>query len=633
MASFVCSMLMKLLCFCGNKYAPTKPSRKTSKWTYWNIYITHGLDGALWHLLRVYPMATVFIVVSLMTNVICTFATQELLKSLSIETGVGLVHIVWLIVVLFFPDLKSLLSMLLEKHIRRHKSKITEKILYAINYTYEYEAPLDIYAKYSNNDYYHGLHGFMWIYDNTTDSIIETSIGIVRSIVICAFVLWNNVALFPIIGLCYILMWKYMIPWLYGDKEKLNSTQLREATFNATVESRNCIFNPQFRQFGKANVVDAFMKLNAFFRNRGAKWQHAHSILNLCQNIMLFVVFVMLYMTKSYATIIVVLLNKDSFFAIVRSYVTMVDTEKHAEKSLEPIVKILDDIDEMLSKLTKIKIDSKEFEDTLEIEHIDFEGIEIDIKATGNSQSASGWQGQCDEQYNRKVVMGPCTLNLNSKKRGVLLVGPSGFGKSILIKEFAGLKSLTGIMGTSMSGVKNNKKIKEEITFDDLRVAGARLYIGQDLAEVCTYNGAICMSLGFMFPEASSVEEIKQFLMKSFMLSAAVIPQTLDEKLSSKLSDGERIRYVCASQLWKALHCKKRPHFMLLDEIDRALDAQTAEDMIKHIFAMFDCCIIMVTHSPDVRKALSESDSVSTVCEYAKDPTDEHVMRIHPHFL
>jgi ABC-type multidrug transport system ATPase subunit len=145
------------------------------------------------------------------------------------------------------------------------------------------------------------------------------------------------------------------------------------------------------------------------------------------------------------------------------------------------------------------------------------------------------------------------------------------------------------------------------------------------------YNGKIALPMFKLFPGAKDIEEITRFLMDVFALKPSSIPESLTDCPHSKLSGGELQRYVVASQIWRVL--RVNPDMLILDEVDRALDKETAVKVMSWIVSNVKCFFVIVTHLTEVKQMLLDRQCVSQIWTYETQDTDSRLIRIVPHIV
>lgn len=169
--------------------------------------------------------------------------------------------------------------------------------------------------------------------------------------------------------------------------------------------------------------------------------------------------------------------------------------------------------------------------------------------------------------------------------------------------------------------VEAKLKSGESVSAEFNQLIGSKCYIGQLLADVYKYNGKINLPLYKLFLGAENIDQVADFLKTVFLLKDSCIPSSLEDNPHSRLSGGEIRRYVLASQIWQVLRI--HPDIVIMDEIDKALDKETAVHIMSWIMENINCFFIVVSHLTEVKQMLFDKKYVSQVWTYdEKSDTD-----------
>jgi len=120
-----------------------------------------------------------------------------------------------------------------------------------------------------------------------------------------------------------------------------------------------------------------------------------------------------------------------------------------------------------------------------------------------------------------------------------------------------------------------------------------------------------------MFPNVSDIKTLTTFLTDVFRLNEASIPQKLTDCPPAKLSGGEIQRYVLAHHIWMIQQVK--PDCVFLDEVDRALDKDTAIHIVRWIVRTIPAYHTIVSHLTEVKEMLHKEGLIDLVWKYEND--------------
>ncbi|VBB18044.1 peptidase domain-containing ABC transporter [Yasminevirus sp. GU-2018] len=679
----------------------TKQQPPDSNWTFWHVYIAHGLNGSVWNIFYLDPVATVLVIIEILANTLNTYSmtivTQMLTSMSNINTnehattkvpppapmqGPSLIttyetpvtfFVILLMCVMFTTDVTRGFKRALRHKSLFYKNRIIRSIENVIVSHIKKASP-ETLKEYSIDDRNEALNRFVWVYDNVTDTLIDTAVQTARSVTFCSYLVYKEPRLIPILAVIYAVMWKYVIPhtskkrggdsgevfWqrayydiatddaicanplyntLYTDemigRSTLDDTTQIDVKKLASIEQSVSADGKVVRP----NVVERYMETIRYYSLKHLEWSDSHDTMQTVQNVMAFLIIVFLVHIGLYGTALIVLINRGSLFGVLATYSDMKRCEKNAEKSMEKIVVILDAIDQQIESAKKEDVLHQVIDPLCShlardhISSIKIEGLNIVIpaqKVLKKEESSDEDLAESDEKrqpafnYDRHIVLDTAKLDIVPNKC-LLLDGHTGCGKSVTINALAGLYSKK-LCRRMTIGLKSGQSVDAEFN----QILGSRCYVSQMLSEDYKYNGKIALPLYKLFPGVKSIEEITHFLSSVFALKPASIPESLSDTPHSKLSGGEIQRYVVASQVWRAL--KIRPDIMILDEVDRALDKETAVKVISWIVTNVNCFFVIVSHLTEVKQMLFEKQCVQQVWTY-DDTTDKYQISIRTHLV
>lgn len=541
----------------------------------------HGLGGSYLNIFLKNPVTLITILAGLIINTYTAYATMNILNSQ--EKGVS--FYVCVIIVVFSASMINAVDVVTRKNTQKNAHKFLENIHRAIDKAFQ-DAPHEFDAKYNVDKKYEAKMNSMWCYDNITEYVTSTITQTVRSVVLSAYIVVQEPALLLPLIFAYICFWKYIIPSvLYTRKSKNLQTKYASAYY-AVQEQRAAKVNPQFRDVSPIpDVAEKFMDITRVFGEKMIANDLDSYILKFFENIIVMIIVCVLLWSEKYAMLVTVLMNRCSLFGVIDSYIQLKKVEKSAEKSTGTLFEMLNDIENCLVT----QIPSRSF-DSASIDSINIYGMNLGCVSL-------------------------LSASIQCRNGGVLLLdGPTGCGKSVTINALAGLYSQRICESVAIVQTNGNVVVGEEFS----SLLNRRCYIDQHAADNIEYNGGIKMTLGEMFPARlgakQDIVKIRNFLTTAFNLKQEVIPHNLNEMLPSTLSGGEKQRFSIAWNIWRIIHTKS--DFIILDEIDRALDADTAVTMMKWIVNNVNSFFIIVTHLSEVKKMLYEAGHVNQIWNY-----------------
>lgn len=576
---------------------------------YWSLYKL-GLDGSFINVVAHNPLSVALAVFSVLTSVVTLFATNLLTTALATSV-VPIWHILLLIVVLMSHDVNTLLTVLFKKQIQECKNKLFLKIMTAISNCVK-NAPMEIHRKYNASDLYEAIQRIVWIYERTTQMIITTAISVIRSVIISIFVMWNNIVLFPIIAISYFIALYFIIPLLYADETKKDDAKhLWERAYTALNNDRNQVLNPNvIPTCSNISAVRKFLEIFSYYGTRDTKWDKSQYMLSLFQNVTVFLIIVALWCKGSYAMILIVLMNRDSFFSVVTAYSDMINTGKRSEKSSEKIFAIINAINDAHKKYATKFCPNK----NNEMHSLHFHDLQLDLIPENNTD-------ECNNKT-RTIRLHEGHIDFG-KLQFILLSASSGSGKSALISLLAGRYSnscCSQSMVTYTDGTCEHKEFADLVHY--------RHEVRQLAAEEWKFYGKLKGTLRDFIPFTEiGINAVRDMLIERLHINANVVPISMDDQISTTLSPGEIQRFVAAIELLRAKTSKQ--DYLILDEVDKDLDPETGICIMKWIIANFNCPIFLVSHSPDVKKFLFNKHLINSVWTYHENPLNSLVTDIN----
>lgn len=572
-----------------------KPTHKehTTRWTFWSIYVQFGLDGRPTNFLRKNPFSFVLVILELVMTLLRTTSYTRLLMLLRDDVttlnDMRLTFQVTIFMSLFSQVITDSLGSYLKEYARPATVNSIKLIFDRLSgYVYHQSQP-EIHDQYNTDYKYRAFNGILWMYDNTAEILTQILVQLVRSLVFTLYIIYIDSSLFLPFGITYFVLIKYVLPLMEKPvRNKDKADKLWNNTYKTMVANYGLLSNPALGQvISPPNFTETYMDILDHYYKMSKNWQDSNKILNIYQSFILYFISTILFEYGKYSTLLVLLMNSMSLTGLVMSINRLKDIEKNSSKSLEKLVKMLDAIDNQSDitnhsvKLPIVDPTSLTTSDNLINDHIKELTIsKMDINLPNGS-----------------------SIRLNSTHfvlkpgRGIILDGKTGCGKTVLTKN--GLAGLSTDKPYTLT-VSTDTKTYYNAHFSQLKLT--RGYVNQDFVENLLINNSIKHTLGELFPGADS-KYIRNYLISNFGMKSDVIPNNLDDTFGSKLSGGERQRVAVASFIHQICQTST-VQWLILDEIDRALDKDTAMLMVKNLFKYTKMYIIIITHLTEVKNML-----------------------------
>jgi len=650
--------------------------KKQPEWTFWGIFINHGLNGSLLNFFLLNPIIVVIILCEFAINSINTYSTTIVVKELTAmsqthRTNMPLLVFVFLLIgVLFATDISNIIKTLSRPKTTIYKTQINERILTTIVAHLE-KASHETDKEYGIADKSEALNKFTWVYDNIIDTIIDATVQTTRSMALCMYIIYQEPLIFFVLVTVYYIIWRYVIPYINIEHKKNTSSQkFWERTYYDIATNKNIKINPLYKQLYRdddiklenknglidienatkieseyskdgvivrPNIVSRYMEIIRFFASKRVNWDDSYKLLQTTQHVIISLILISMFYTGRYETAIVILINRYTMFSMINTFSNLSRIEHNAERSLEPVQKILMAIDKQLEEnansrtLTQLipTISRPDLRRRVCSVYIDSMKIQIPVqKAFKNKETIVNIVNTENKEllpqpveYDRYVYLESAHLNYDIGK-ALLIEGITGCGKSITVNALAGLYTKP-ICNSMLIDFSDGTHVLAEFN----SILGSRCYISQMLSDEYKFHGKITLPLFKLFPGARDINEITDFLVNVFAMNPASIPEAITDHPHSKLSGGEIQRYVVATQIWQALRIK--PDMLILDEVDRALDKETAVKVMSWIIANVKCFFVIVTHLSEVKQMLLDKQCVSQIWSYSTSESDKQQIKIN----
>lgn len=664
---------------------------KVSEWTFWNIYINYGLKGSLLKLFILSPVVLGLIICEFTINAVNTYTTTVVTKTLTQmtkqyttndthdlyidssaipEMEMSMMCFAMLLLgVLFASDLSNFINRMARPRSSIYKTQIIQRIETKV-WEHMQKASHETDKEHGIGDKFEALNRFMWVYDSITDTIIDASVQTTRSLALCLYIIYQEPLVSVVLMIVYTVIWRHINNinntkkssecgqkfWerAYYDLSNQGITKInplydqlyrkddvRNETANGVIDIENIqTIEMNFTKNDaiiRPNVVDRYMETIRYYSAKHAKYGDSYDFLQIAQNSIICLILVAMFYTGRYETAIVILINRHTVFSMINTFSNLKRLEKNAERSMEPVTKILEAVDNQINThMIQGICEPKQLIDTTKegfrrrIKSVDINQMKTVIPAQKSlkreNKQSNDQDLETDSQnphpikHDRHVLLESGHIDYKVGKC-LLLEGVTGCGKSVTINAIAGLYT-RGICRDMQVNWTDDTHTDGEFN----QLLGSRCYVSQMLSDEFKFNGKITLPMFKLFPGAKSIEEITRFLVDVMALKYESIPESLTDHPHSKLSGGELQRFVVATQIWRTLRLK--PDMLILDEVDRALDKETAVRVMRWIVTNVECFFVIVTHLSEVKQMLLEKGCVSQIWNYQIPDSDIHQIKI-----
>lgn len=635
MHTMICNLFSKK--YGSNSYEAVDQSEKSdlidsnpNPYTYWSIFINMGLDGSIFNLMFVSYFTVFLIILELIIGITSIYSmnyVSEYFSKQMMSNNID-VHILFaLFIVLFGNIIPTVVKFIFRQTFIKTKIDIIKKIQKTVH-SKIVSAPIDVLNKYPINARFTAEYSFVWTYHTTTDYLIDIIVQFIRSAFFIIILVRNNFMILPIIIISYFILFYFVCPYLekirtqFEKNDENNHSEMRTASYYHYMYENEKILNPLLTKVDKIQDPVTPMVENIYsYMNKFKINDLQQMVFNVIQSTIIFIIIVFLIYSKNMSFAFVVIINRENIFGIVRIYSQLVQNEQRAIKDMEETTKILNDIDEINKNqnenITLLVSDDYCGTDCCEtnsfsnIASIAFTNLVIPIT---NSYVITVPYGSID--FNKNQLM---------NNRVILLKGHSNCGKTVTINTLNGKYSGNRC---DIFTVKYNNGTSSMNTNEFNTLQSIRCIIPQEQAELYTLNSNINQSIGNLFPFAT-IDEIKSILTLGFKIRDVNIPNDVNTKLNKNLSGGEKQRFSVASMIYKIKHAKYPPKFILFDEIDKALDKETAVHMIRWIINYLNfSTIFIVTHLTEVDNMLTNENFVQQTWTFSEPINNNIVVSI-----
>lgn len=596
--------------------------------TYWSLF-HKGVDsgGTLWgmrHFLFKNILVPFLIIVEIASSSLSVYMMGKVsgLASMSKVSGAFV-----LLTAIFSSYFVTVIKYLLRNKQKVIRQNVIEKIFKYIDHTIENPVANNFKIRLANNvsKRHRAIMGPVWTYANVVDTVVSLSTQIFRTITVVAFIGREHVWIVGVVCVGYFVVYKWIIPIVTKDETYPDMQKKREQAYSAYALHDNDTINPSHPYKSDsyiAKIVDLPLSWNEFDNRQTV----SQTIISVSQDVIVYSIVLFFFLVNDYSNMLLLMLNRKSLFGMVDVWISLIKREQNAKKNMKELLSILDScatgtIEEDVAISEEITAETDELSDDVV--------ITMPLLTSTNNYEPGETEGSFskkivsitvtdfkydfikpfnDGQYKGKrdsyiEILNDVTFNFN---RGVNYIrGKKGCGKSILLSLLAG--QYEGKICKNMFATYNTGERKLlENEFADL--VHERNYIHQKVAENMTFNGGIKMILSDLYP-GMSLEAIREFC-EIFGIQNKV-PGSVNEMFPDKLSGGEIQAVAVSSCIAKAL--QSNPQFLVVDEIDKAMDDESAISVVKWLTDHFNGPIFMVSHKKTVGQYLANNNLLLNV--------------------
>lgn len=202
--------------------------------------------------------------------------------------------------------------------------------------------------------------------------------------------------------------------------------------------------------------------------------------------------------------------------------------------------------------------------------------------------------------YNKKEVFNSLNLILDFRTKPIMLLGPTGSGKSTV------LDLICGFYPEHYQNLRINAKSYDVIDIHELQSSIS--YVSQNYFCRKVILSDYLKALGYNLNDPKAVEVFMDLSLQ-FLVEGGAVRDVVIEENFKNFSGGQRQRLaICFAIL-------RHPKLLILDEATNALDEQTAHKILNSILAM-KINLIIITHQPIIQNRF-------TVIDLAKFPNQQ----------
>jgi len=199
------------------------------------------------------------------------------------------------------------------------------------------------------------------------------------------------------------------------------------------------------------------------------------------------------------------------------------------------------------------------------------------------------------------------------KSESVILVGPSGGGKSTLLSLICGIvrpqNGIIKILGKGLGEMSNSER-------DSFRADNIGIIFQQfNLLPYLSALDNVLLPLEFSFSRKKASGAIKAKYnteAKRLLKSLSITPETLGKKKAATLSIGQQQRVAAARAFIGS------PELIIADEPTSSLDEESQDQFLEQLFARknaTEASLLMVSHNPRIAKRFDRLVELDNICD------------------
>lgn len=626
--------------------AKAKAERKeNSRWKFWTVFLEIGLQGDWRNFFYENPFMLIRLTTETLIRIAMTMVFSHVTRALSTlasnnEIDIWMPYLYCLIALMVFNmDINNVLQIVF------HESKIAYRELVLHRITTDgtirvYSAPGSVVTRNGPDKMYGGIPSYSFCFEDITDTIGDLIIQIARATVFFIYIMYQEPRTFLPFIVAYNVIIKKLVPLIMYDPEFRTLRDFWKNLYYDVLEDHEKFYNPLTATSLYENKIvstASLGKMSQEYSDRVAKMARSRYYLSFIKSSIVYGMAIFACQTQGYNLALLIILSGKTVFDAVDAWVNCQQIQTRAERSMDKMTEILDDVDETTgdssapirtltefqypSDLTPSNITRISFTSMVVTLDADAETLGAPNAPTSDSDTSDA--SSSNESETTLTVYIPTTSIEISKSGITLFDGPSGCAKTTLLMVLAGLIDTYEVEGLEIEFTNG------EVRHSFESIVGHRYLFMQFSADNLKYNGKIDTPMNRLFPGAETIDEVRAFLMEVFKLKPNTIPKSLDAKPPATLSGGEIQRYALAHGIWKIMKLTEtRRMFLLFDEPFRNVDVETAQHIMHWILDNIGAHIFMVTHIHEIKDLITSSDSLLQTWKFHVDDANPEAVTV-----